>query len=94
MRWLADSAYWCYLASLPPIVLFQHLAKDWEVASGLKCLFVSAATMVLLLVTYRWCVRYTWIGRILNGPRTAPGAEAPAQPTIRSIPVLSERITG
>ena len=48
--------------------------------------------MVLLLVTYRWCVRYTWIGRILNG-RDGPAGKAPAEPAIRPIPALSGRIT-
>jgi hypothetical protein len=80
VRWLADSAYWCYLASLPPIVLLQHLATGWEVPSGVKCLFVTAATMALLLVTYRWGVRYTWVGRLLNGPRVPVGRTTPSEP--------------
>ena len=69
VRWMADSSYWCYLASLPPIVLFQFLALPWEIPGPLKFAFVSLATIAVLLLTYRYGVRYTFIGRLLNGPR-------------------------
>lgn len=69
VRWLADSAYWCYLASLPPVVLLQFLIVDWDVPAVVKFVVVSTATTALMLVTYRLFVRYTWIGRLLNGPR-------------------------
>ncbi len=69
VRWMADSSYWCYLASLPPIVLFQFLALSWDIPGPLKFAFVSVATIVLLLLTYQFGVRYTVIGRLLNGPR-------------------------
>jgi peptidoglycan/LPS O-acetylase OafA/YrhL len=72
VRWLADSAYWCYLASLPVVVLFQFLIADWDVSSVVKFLVVSVATSAVVLVTYRLFVRYTWVGRLLNGPRTKP----------------------
>jgi peptidoglycan/LPS O-acetylase OafA/YrhL len=71
VRWLADSAYWCYLASLPPIILLQYLLIGWEAPSVVKCFVVTTATLAVLLATYRWCVRYTWIGRLLNGPRAS-----------------------
>src|SRR3954462_7611817 len=80
VRWLADSAYWSYLASLPPVVVFQFLVVDWDVAAGFKFLVVSAATLMTVLVTYRRVVRYTWVGRLLNGPRTRPvGRDAAGQ---------------
>ena len=37
VRWLADSAYWCYLASLPPVVVFQYLVIDWPIRSPQYC---------------------------------------------------------
>jgi peptidoglycan/LPS O-acetylase OafA/YrhL len=69
VRWLADSSYWCYLASLPPIILFQYLVVEWDAVATTKFAVVTAGTAVLLLVTYRYGVRYTWIGRLLNGRR-------------------------
>jgi peptidoglycan/LPS O-acetylase OafA/YrhL len=73
VRWLADSAYWCYLASLPPVIVFQFLVVDWEVPAVVKFLVVSAATTALVLTTYWLFVRYTWVGGLLNGPRERPG---------------------
>ncbi|MFO0801564.1 MAG: acyltransferase family protein [Gemmataceae bacterium] len=67
MRWLADSAYWCYLASLTPILVLQFVVKDWPLPAVVKCALVTAATMALLLASYAWLVRYTSIGAILNG---------------------------
>jgi glucan biosynthesis protein C len=72
VRWLADSAYWCYLVSLPPVVAIQFVAADWEAPAGVKFLTVSAGTLATALVTYRLFVRHTWIGRLLNGSRTRP----------------------
>ncbi len=71
-RWLADSSYWCYLASLPPVVLLQYLAMDWPLAAPVKFVIVSAGTIAVLLISYQWCVRYTWIGVLLNGRRARP----------------------
>ena len=79
VRWLADSAYWCYLASLPPVILFQHLVVDWDVPVMVKFVVVTAATTAFVLVTYQYCVRYTWIGRLLNGPRERPKPELATQ---------------
>jgi glucans biosynthesis protein C len=72
VRWLADSAYWCYLASLPPVVAFQFLVFDWELPAAVKFLAVSSGTLTTVLVTYRLFVRYTWLGRLLNGSLTRP----------------------
>jgi glucans biosynthesis protein C len=72
IRWLAESSYWCYLASLPPIVLFQFLVVSWDIPAIVKFAVVTSATMALLLITYRYLVRYTWLGSMLNGPRFKP----------------------
>jgi hypothetical protein len=36
---------------------------------ALKLLVVLAVAVAGTLATYRWCVRYTAIGWLLNGPR-------------------------
>lgn len=86
VRWLADSSYWCYLASVPPIVLFQHLAFGWPAGPWAKFAAVTAATVAVLLVTYRFGVRYTWVGVLLNGVRAKPVRVAEAEPAILPLP--------
>jgi peptidoglycan/LPS O-acetylase OafA/YrhL len=70
VRYLADSAYWCYLASITPIVVLQFAVKDWPLPGEMKAVLVTAATTVLLLASYEVLVRYTVIGAILNGKKT------------------------
>ena len=70
VRWLSDSAYWVYLAHLPIIALLMLAIKDWPIGPWSKFLFIVTVTYVVTLVSYRWGVRYTFIGNWLNGPRT------------------------
>lgn len=74
-RYMADASYWCYLASITPIVVFQFVVKDWPLPALLKWAFVTIATMAVLLASYEWCVRYTFIGAILNGRKYRSRAE-------------------
>ncbi|HEY1192189.1 MAG TPA: acyltransferase family protein [Gemmata sp.] len=83
VRYLADSAYWCYLASITPIFIFQFVVRDWPLPAVLKFVLVTVATMALLLLSYEWGVRYTFIGAVLNGRKhrtRAPHDPAPAPP--------------
>lgn len=76
MRYLADASYWCYLIHLPLVVWLQVLVAKWPVNGWVKFTGINLVAMLLLLLTYQWFVRYTWIGRLLNGPRERPKAEA------------------
>lgn len=69
VAWLADAAYWMYLAHVPLVIAAQFAVRDWPLPGGLKFVLILAAVTVVLLVSYAWCVRPTIIGRILNGPR-------------------------
>ena len=77
-RYLADASYWCYLASITPIVLLQFWVKDWPLPGLVKWALVSAGAMGGLLLSYDWFVRYTFIGTILNGSKTRTRAEVAA----------------
>ena len=69
IRYLADASYWCYLLHLPLVLWLQVLVAQWQMNGWLKFSGIMLVTMLLLLASYHACVRYTWIGRMLNGPR-------------------------
>lgn len=68
-RYVADASYWMYVAHLPLVVLLQlacaALPAPWFVKVAVVCVVATA----LLLASYEYGVRYTWIGRLLNGER-------------------------
>ena len=83
VRWLADSSYWVYIMHLPVVTFLTfylaHLDRQgvledltgFSWSAELKFLAACAATAVLGLVTYRYLVRYTALGTLLNGRRQA-----------------------
>lgn len=68
-RWFSDSAYWIYLAHLPLVLALQIAVIPLAWPASLKFLLVFSTATALLLASYRWTVRYTWLGTLLNGPR-------------------------
>lgn len=77
IRYLSDSAYWLYLAHLPLCIVLQVWLSQWRAPALVKFALLSLGLTAFLLLTYHFLVRYTWIGRLLNGPRKRP-ATAPA----------------
>ncbi|HEU4618899.1 MAG TPA: ATP-binding cassette domain-containing protein, partial [Gammaproteobacteria bacterium] len=77
-RYLADSSYWVYLAHLP-IVFFLAAAfakVPWHWA--IKFPLILAIAMTVLLASYHYLVRPTWIGELLNGRRYPRGKKGAA----------------
>jgi peptidoglycan/LPS O-acetylase OafA/YrhL len=80
-RWLADSSYWIYIMHLPVVAFFTfwlahadrsgflltHTGLNWTAES--KFLVSCSLTITLGLLSYRYFVRYTPIGTLLNGKR-------------------------
>jgi len=72
LRWLADACYWMYLAHLPLVILLQSYLCDRPWHATVKLGIVILVSVAVLLFTYRWGVRFTPIGWILNGRRSPP----------------------
>jgi glucans biosynthesis protein C len=76
-RYLCDSSYFLYLAHMPVLIGFELLLRDVPLPPLAKIPLALAATIAVLLPLYRYGVRPTFIGAVLNG-RRYPGALAPA----------------
>ena len=46
--------------------------RGLDLPASVKFTLLVAGATILLLLSYQLLVRYTWIGRMLNGPRTRP----------------------
>ncbi|MFL0797958.1 MAG: acyltransferase family protein [Cellvibrionaceae bacterium] len=76
LRYLADSSYWVYLVHMLGTIGFGLILYDTNLSMLPKMLINIVLTSVVCLITYQLFVRHTWIGRLLNGPRSTP-KEAP-----------------
>lgn len=81
-RYVADSSYWLSLMHLTVLAFFAGLLHEvplhWTITYPLQL----AGTLVVLFVSYRYLVRSTFIGAILNGRRYPRGVVAqPAAPS-------------
>jgi ABC-type multidrug transport system ATPase subunit/peptidoglycan/LPS O-acetylase OafA/YrhL len=73
VRYVADASYWIYILHLPVVAAFQvlvgHLTWHWSI----KLAFIMAASLAILFTSYRYLVRSTFIGQVLNGRRYPRG---------------------
>jgi len=69
VRYVADASYWMYLAHLPLVWALQVLVMNWPLHWSIKFPLIVAATLAILLTSYRYLVRGTFIGAALNGAR-------------------------
>jgi peptidoglycan/LPS O-acetylase OafA/YrhL len=72
VRFLSDASYWMYLMHLTLVIALQAWVRTWEIPAIVKFAIIVALAFSVLLVTYRYLVRYTPIGTMLNGKRTRP----------------------
>lgn len=79
LRYLADSSYWLYLVHLPLVFLAQVVVMEWELHWSIKFVLILVSTLPLMLLSYHYLVRSTFIGGVLNGRRYAKVPQAAAQ---------------
>ena len=70
VRWLSDSSYWIYLMHLPLVFVLQGVAVALGLPSILAFVAVVVTTVGILAPSYHYLVRFTAIGRLLNGRRS------------------------
>lgn len=82
-RYLADASYWIYLAHLPLIAAIGVWVGHWPLHWSIKYAFTLSVSLALLLLSYHYLVRPSFIGQQLNGRRypvwKAPSPQPAAQ---------------
>ena len=66
-RYLADASYWLYLIHLPIIIALQIWVSQWTWQAELKFAMILGLSIPLMLLSYEFLVRYSFIGWLLNG---------------------------
>lgn len=69
MRFISDSSYWIYIIHFPLVTFIQVFLVNAPFSGYLKLIISSAILFSIGLITYRYMVRYTFIGTLLNGKR-------------------------
>ena len=67
VRYLSDASYWMYIAHLPVVMALQTWLMAYELHWIVKFSIATLTTCVVLLLMYRFWVRSTWVGQLLNG---------------------------
>jgi ABC-type multidrug transport system ATPase subunit/peptidoglycan/LPS O-acetylase OafA/YrhL len=73
IRYVADASYWIYLAHLPLVVALQVIAGPLPLHWSLKFPVILVVAFAVLLASYRYLVRATFVGQTLNGRRLPRG---------------------
>jgi glucans biosynthesis protein C len=68
-RYLADSSYWLYLMHIPALTFFATVLHPQPWPAIVKYLLSISGAVSVLLLSYHYLVRFTFIGATLNGRR-------------------------
>lgn len=84
-RYMADASYWMYLAHLPLVMAIGLWLGHWPMHWAIKFPLTLLIAFTVLLVSYHYLVRPSWIGKLLNG-RRYPIGSAPVLPPPQATP--------
>lgn len=71
-RYLADGSYWIYVMHLPVLVALEVWWAPWGLDWVVEIPLLHVALLALLVPSYHYAVRGTWVGAWLNGRRLPP----------------------
>jgi ABC-type multidrug transport system ATPase subunit len=92
-RYLADASYWFYLIHLPIVFALQVLLMRVPLHWTVKYPLILGVTLALLLASYHYLVRPTFVGELLNGrryPRTLRPANPATMPGMEDAGAIAE----
>lgn len=84
-RYVADSSYWIYLVHHIVIVPTQILFANIYWPAGVKYVLINAICLPILFLSYHYVVRFTWIGKWLNGRKHEKPSASVAPVAVPSI---------
>lgn len=90
IRYLADASYWMYLAHAPVVILMSGWMLPLQLPAVLKVSINLTVSSLFLLATYEYCVRNTWLGRLLG---SIPRSSAVSTAARSAGPERSRRVT-
>jgi hypothetical protein len=68
-RYLADASYWLYLTHIPALFFFARVLNPLALHWSVKYSLTMFGAVIVLLLSYHYLVRFTFIGATLNGRR-------------------------
>ncbi|WND02943.1 acyltransferase family protein [Temperatibacter marinus] len=73
-RYIADASYWVYIIHLPIVMALQVALYHWSLAAELKVILILLISTPLMFLSYHYLVRYTALGKFLNGRKRTRSA--------------------
>jgi peptidoglycan/LPS O-acetylase OafA/YrhL len=67
VRYIADSSYWLYIVHLPILCQINVLVAGYRWHWLPKSVFYTLVTFAIMMPSYHYLVRSTWLGKALNG---------------------------
>jgi len=66
-RYISDASYWVYLIHVPVLLYIQMPLLSLDISIYLKFLISLISTLAICFASYHLLVRFSFIGRLLNG---------------------------
>jgi peptidoglycan/LPS O-acetylase OafA/YrhL len=86
LRYMADASYWIYLSHMPAVVVLVALLGTTTLGVAPQFFLVTMGALAASLVTYPLLIRYTVVGRLLNGRRQRGKRPVAIKPALRGAP--------